>query len=404
VLSTCLGVSAAQASEKVSWTLLPTERFYRDAAGPESVTRQFTVPALAGDFTLTLENGSAGGDSRISSAIIKVNGVTVVTTADLSQKVASLQKSLAGLVRKGSNTIEVEVRSMPSAYLTLTILGTYLLDVTLTAPAEGATLPPDRAMVQGTWAAYTPDVGILVNGVPAAVSGTTFVAADVPLRAGTNTLTAKITTFEGIADTAARQVACGGARPEVALTSNFSSGVAPLAVTFSAEYEGLTAVEYRFDLDGNGAPEIYSATGEAVSFTYFTPGLYYAAVAVVDSAGGLHAAERAILVESPQDVEPVLTGRWNANAAALRALNIEGALALFLPQSQGKFRDLFQTIQDQLPGVYSSLPAPVFVGVRDDTAQYLLVRPMEVDGVVQDFGFLIDFVRDENGLWRLRDY
>lgn len=64
----------SHASGTVTVPLFEAEGFYRSMAGPEVVTRTFTVPAAEGAFTLSLDNGSASGESLTSSAVVKVNG------------------------------------------------------------------------------------------------------------------------------------------------------------------------------------------------------------------------------------------------------------------------------------------------------------------------------------------
>ncbi|MDF1535758.1 MAG: hypothetical protein P1S46_04545, partial [bacterium] len=168
---------------------------------------------------------------------------------------------------------EVEVRSIPSSYITISINGVYVQDVQVTDPVTGSSLEANKATVKGSWEAYTDDVGIVVNGVPAALSGGVFVASEVPLVAGTNTLTATITTFEEIRDVDSVQVAASATEPAVVLWSNYSSGVAPIQVSFRTDTEGIDAVEYRYDLDGNGVVDIYASDDSAVSYTYQYAGI-----------------------------------------------------------------------------------------------------------------------------------
>jgi len=108
--------SLAFASDTATVSLFSPDAFYRNTGAPGPVVRTFSVPAVEGTFALRVENGDGATDNLISSAVVKVNGVTVVKTSDLSQQVATVERSLTNLV-KGANTLEVEVRSVPSSYI-----------------------------------------------------------------------------------------------------------------------------------------------------------------------------------------------------------------------------------------------------------------------------------------------
>ncbi len=188
----------AHSTDTVTLTLFGPESFQRSTS---PILRNFNVPATQGTFTLFLTNGDGAGHDMVSSATVLVNGATIVRSSDFNQQVYQITKPLSNLVQ-GSNTLSVQVsnKSSTSAYITIRIVGNYLLNVTITAPLPGAEILSDRVTVQGTYAAYTANVSVSVNGVPASVAGGTFTAADVSLASGNNTLTATITTAEGIQD------------------------------------------------------------------------------------------------------------------------------------------------------------------------------------------------------------
>jgi RHS repeat-associated protein len=186
-------------SDTLTLTLFGPEAFFRDPSGP--VLRNFTVPSTQGTFTLTLKNGDDAGNNKISSATVKVNGATIARQSDFNQQVVWIIKPLTNLV-PGSNTLSVEVsnKSSTSSFVTATITGDYLLNVTITVPASGSGIFSDRVEVSGTYASYTSNIGISVNGVGAQASTGTFSAANVPLLSGSNMITATIATSDGIQD------------------------------------------------------------------------------------------------------------------------------------------------------------------------------------------------------------
>src|SRR5439155_40418 len=85
------------------------ETFQRVAGAPVTVTRSFSVPNPSTTYTLRVDNGGfpAGQFCRVSSAIVDVNGVNVVGTSDLSQNIATVERSVS---LSKSNLLTVELR------------------------------------------------------------------------------------------------------------------------------------------------------------------------------------------------------------------------------------------------------------------------------------------------------
>jgi len=398
-----LAGTASWASNTVTMNLFPPEAFYRNAGAPAPFVRTFDVPSLRGIFVLHLGNGSPAGENLVSSAVVKVNGVTAVKTSDLNQQVTQLDVPLANLM-EGANTLSVEVRSIPSSYITVSVLGTYVLDVAITAPADGDTLDGDRVDVEGTWEAYTADVGLTVNGVPAAILGGAFAASGVRLDPGTNSLEAVIATVEGISDADAVSVTATGQEPEMELRTNLSSGAAPLEVTFLPRTRGIAPVEYHYDFEGDGVVDLTAGSDAGVSFTYENPGIYRPALTAILADGTSFQSEALLLVEDRSAVDALLTGRWVAVSSALQAQSVEAALASFVPESQEKYRRLFTGLADELPAIYASLPTPEFVKVQGHLAQYRIRRSQLWEGQPKTLTYYVWYARDAQGLWKVRAY
>jgi hypothetical protein len=111
-------VSAVAATTQV----FGPERLVRSSGAPVAVTRTLAPGALTnvdGPFTLHLLNGPPG-TSRTSSAIVTIDGIQVVAVADLSQKVATLER-VVGLT--AGSEIVVELRGAPGSAIELSIAG-----------------------------------------------------------------------------------------------------------------------------------------------------------------------------------------------------------------------------------------------------------------------------------------
>lgn len=90
------------------------------------------------------------------------------------------------------------------------------LSITVTSPADGATIDDNKVTVTGTFAGST-TATITVNGIAAVVSGQGFTAANVPLHAGSNTITVSGTSPLGA--TATRTLTVVSSAPSIVLLS-----------------------------------------------------------------------------------------------------------------------------------------------------------------------------------------
>jgi len=103
-------------SNTVEVTLLGPKQYIRTTGKPNIYADTF--PGRFGQGKLIVKNGDANGDNRISSAIIKINGIQILGTNDFNQNVYALE-TIINLVEK--NTISVELRSKPGSYLAIQI-------------------------------------------------------------------------------------------------------------------------------------------------------------------------------------------------------------------------------------------------------------------------------------------
>lgn len=112
-------VPGAGSSSAAAIAAFGPKDYVRSTAKPVTVSDAFSV-ATPGTAMLHITNGGAFGQyERVSSAVITLNGVTVVSPSEFSQQVGLIDKlvPLAAL-----NTLTVELRSRPGSGLTLAIL------------------------------------------------------------------------------------------------------------------------------------------------------------------------------------------------------------------------------------------------------------------------------------------
>ena len=120
----CLTSSAVLAAELV------TEMRVESATG-QPVKKDFTI-AKQGfkDFYLKLINGEDDGSNRISSAVIRLNGIKVFIPADFNQKVSTLERAV--VLEDADNTLSVTLNSNPGGVLQIQLYG----EASLSLPAD----------------------------------------------------------------------------------------------------------------------------------------------------------------------------------------------------------------------------------------------------------------------------
>ncbi|MGH7287342.1 MAG: hypothetical protein ACREI8_04915, partial [Myxococcota bacterium] len=183
-----------------------------------SVTRDSTPPVVTISSPV---NGASFGNPAItvSGSVADASPVVALTLNGLSLG-AGASFSTAYVLMEGANTLTVEAvdaaGNAGGAAVSVTLATVQPLAVTIDSPPAGSLISADRVTVVGTVgdAAAT----VLVNGVAATVTGSQFVATDVPVTEGQNTLTAAATASGGRSGEASIDVTFN-LPPKVTITS-----------------------------------------------------------------------------------------------------------------------------------------------------------------------------------------
>jgi hypothetical protein len=116
------------------------ETYKRERAAPETTLKRFSVQNPGANFTLTVQNGE-GKRGRVSSAVIRLNGVTVVGPNEFNKQIDLITKAVA---LQHENELAVEVRSGPGTSIVLTVFGAAPPPP---SPFKGVTISPDALFV-----------------------------------------------------------------------------------------------------------------------------------------------------------------------------------------------------------------------------------------------------------------
>lgn len=396
-------------AQAAPFALFGPEKFTREVGTPDTFSRSFAACNTEATYRLVVENGAAGRD-RVSSATLQLNGVEVVRSSDLNQRVERFEKEVT---LQGDNTLAVRLASNPGGYLTVSIYCVSgCLDVSITSPAAGSTLNRSKALVQGSLVNSTGETGVVLSSVVKDVEEVelpqvqgNFFAGLILLQPGDNILAVTATDACGYKVRKEINVHADAAQERVKLSASPDNGVLPAGVatfdvTLEAETNLPSAVRYDWDFDGDGIVEQSGSSLTKTVARYQTPGIYLPSVIVTDAQGNSYKDTALISVIGQQELDTHLKGKWEGMKSALAKGDVAGTLKFFSATTRDSYEKQFKALASYLPQIAADFGNAAFVRMNQNTAVYDL-RTVR-DGVTYSFQLL--FVRDSDGLWKIRNF
>ena len=299
----------------------------------------------------------------------------------------------------GSNLITISGSTPEGATATKTVtVNSTFPSISITSPVNGANLNDNTSLVTGiVQAPANANFGVVVNGVIAIVDANNrFYANNVSLQAGSNAITATVTTLKGQTNTGSIAVTATGYSP-ISILADPTQGFGPLTVAFTASSN--TGNKIASWQASPGAAGALDTTDPSVlfKFTYTLPGIYQASVTATDSMGTSYTKTIVIQVQSWSQVNTVLTSTYNAMLDRLTAGDIDGALLSVNGSLHDKYLKIFTALQPNLATIVPQLGTLQSGVISNEIAEYTVLRSTPSGNQA----FLIYFLLGEDGVWRI---
>ena len=270
--------------------------------------------------------------------------------------------------------------------------------LTITTPADGATIAADFVLVKGTYQG-PPNSGVTVNGVVAVSDGQgNFLVNNFPLTAGANTLTITLNTADGQSTSQTRTVTSTGMAP-FQIVADPDTGFAPLSATLRVTNRTSTPLStFSFANVGAGVLDTSGATADAIGkISYSSPGTYTPTITLVDGAGHSYTQTVVVQVQDRAVLDQHLKALWNAFSVALAAGDTQTASAFISSAARMRYAPVFASLATQMPTIVANWAAPQTGSLDTEIAEYTVGRVI----AGEKRRYFIMLLRDDRGIWQI---
>jgi len=235
--------------------------------------------------------------------------------------------------------------------------------------------------------------GLRALGLIAAVEGGQF-AVLVPAREGDNviTVTAGDLTSERVRTSVTVHVT-DVARDASRLDPNPVAGMVPFRVNFNPTLRGR---ELDFDFEGDGVVDAMVAADASVAHLYEQPGLFFPTFTLHRRPDTKAAHAVTMIVDAYP--APDLVRVWQNLKAALERGDAESAMQFVACDSRSRYRPVFAALAAEPSKVEMALTEIQARTFGRETAEFEMRR--SVNGTTSSFP--VAFIRDYDGIWRLK--
>ncbi len=275
------------------------------------------------------------------------------------------------------------------------------LALMMLTPAAGARITTETLLVSGTVSGPA-STGVTVNGRPAELLDGSW-AIVVPVSAGENRFVARLGTLSGATREVERSVIAEvEPRARLTLEAMPASGLAPHTVELKVDASrspGLEQVTVSF---GDGSPPVAGSVSQSFAHTFTAAGLYPVFVDGVSRGGRTYHAETLVTVSNPAARDGMIRQLWDGLMRTLAAGELELAQRFLTLGAQERLGPVLEQLQPELATIAAELSSLTPLSgenavVSNSYAEDAVAVEQEGEAVL----YLVYFMPDENGVWKL---
>jgi hypothetical protein len=277
------------------------------------------------------------------------------------------------------------------------------LTVNVDSPADGATSTGPDTTVTGTIINSSgAETGIMVDGQPATVSGSRFIANHVPLQEGANTITITATDVNGLTSTTTRSVTAQAGH-YLRISSNIDSGTGPLDISLRVD-GSFSIANPTVTISGPVSVSLSPGASPTDFTTKLTvEGTYILTASATGPDGQIYSDSVTVTVVSKSQLEALLQGKWEGIKTKFSSIDVEGAVSYLASFKQARYREIFSGFGPRLPVLGADMPAVKLAYATEERAKCVLIRQEIVVGEQQTVAYPVYYIK-ENGVWKLLKY
>lgn len=352
-----------------------------------------------GNVTVTGGAGASEADARIYVA----NARTGETTLVIVDAEGAFTASIAAQPGDMLTLVATDALGNQTAWNQEVVAGAAVaLSISATTPSDGVTINGTQITISGLF--QGPEgTGIVVNGQVAEQHADRFLANNIPLVSGANTIEIIATTPEGETYTHTMTLTSTGSIP-FSVRASPDTGTAPFVSTLTVTNDtGYPIQLLQYDLNDDGTYEqSYSNLNYSevwIGVLYSSAGVQRGRIHVVDSTGTGYDLPFGVTVEDPIGKQARLRAVYHQMLSRLGQGDIPGALNRIMGTSRDRFEQVFTHLSADFQTVIAGLGVVDSVEIGPGLAQLRVVR----DTAGQKRAYFVTLVRSSDGIWRVED-
>ena len=272
------------------------------------------------------------------------------------------------------------------------------IKLNISSPSGHDTVSGTSIMVLGTVTNKRgSETGVIVNGMPAVVTGGKFVANHVPLQQGENTITVNAKDINGFIASATVSVNAVLPADYIKLTADIESGTAPFETTLTLD-GSFTFISPAITYTGPGVVEFPDNLNENEYTVKMTKqGIYYFTASAQDDQGNIYTDTIAIEVINKDQLDDLLREKWDGMKAALLEYDMDAAASYFADSNKSAYQRAFTALWSKVTQISQDIGDIQLIRMMKNAVEYD-IRTIED---AKEYSYYLLFVRDRNGLWKI---